>query len=133
MVIDSSALLAILFGEPEADAFIEALAAPDRKFMSAMNKLEAMIVVEARKGASGASSLIKLLAAAGFVLGWKSILFVLALGSVLASIVALSQMKRKNLTGKSEMPLGPYLVIAIVFVLLYGDPIIQWYVTSFFH
>jgi ribonuclease VapC len=64
MVIDSSALLAILFGEPEADAFIEALAAPDRKFMSAMNKLEAMIVVEARKGASGASSLIKLLAAA---------------------------------------------------------------------
>ena len=76
---------------------------------------------------------VKLLAAAGFVLGWKSILFVLALGSVLASIVALSQMKRKNLTGKSEMPLGPYLVIAIVFVLLYGDPIIQWYVTSFFH
>jgi len=64
MVVDSSALLAILFGEPEADAFIEALAAPDRKFMSAVNKLEAMIVVEARKGAEGAVALVGLLAAA---------------------------------------------------------------------
>lgn len=64
MVIDSSALMAILFGEPEADAFIEALATPDRKFMSAVNKLEAMIVVEARKGADGAAALIKLLATA---------------------------------------------------------------------
>jgi len=64
MVIDSSAILAILFGEPEADTFIEALAAPDRKFMSAVNKLEAMIVVEARKGAEGAVALVGLLAAA---------------------------------------------------------------------
>jgi len=64
MVVDSSALLAILFGEPEADAFIEALAAPDRKFMSAVNKLEAMIVAEARKGAAGAAALVRLLAAA---------------------------------------------------------------------
>jgi len=64
MVIDSSAILAILFGEPEADTFIEALAAPDRKFISAVNKLEAMIVVEARKGAEGAVALVGLLAAA---------------------------------------------------------------------
>jgi ribonuclease VapC len=64
MVVDSSALLAILFGEPEVDAFIEALAAPDRKFMSAVNKLEAMIVVEARKGTAGAAALIKLMATA---------------------------------------------------------------------
>ena len=64
MVIDSSALLATLFGEPEADAFIEALAAPERKFMSAVNKLEAMIVAEARKGAAGAAALVMLLAAA---------------------------------------------------------------------
>ena len=64
MVVDSSALLAILFGEPEVDAFIEALAAPDRKFMSAVNKLEAMIVVEARKGAADAAALIKLIATA---------------------------------------------------------------------
>ena len=64
MVIDSSAILAVLFGEPEADAYIEALAAPDRKFMSAVNKLEAVIAVEARKGAEGAAALVGLLAAA---------------------------------------------------------------------
>lgn len=64
MVIDSSALMVILFGEPESEAFIEGLAAPDRKFMSAVNKLEAMIVVEARKGAEGVAALVRLLAAA---------------------------------------------------------------------
>lgn len=65
MVVDSSALLVILFGEPEADSFIEVLSAPDRKFMSAVNKLEAGIVVEARKGPAGAVALVKLLAASG--------------------------------------------------------------------
>jgi len=62
MVIDSSALLAVLFGETEAGDFIEALAVPGRKFLSSVNKLEAMIVVEARKGEAGSAALAKLLA-----------------------------------------------------------------------
>lgn len=64
MVIDSSALLAILFGEAEADRCIEALSSPERKLMSALNKLEAAIVVEARKGEVGARAFSRLLAAA---------------------------------------------------------------------
>jgi len=64
MVIDSSAILAVLFGEPEAGDFIEALAFPGRKFLSSVNKLEAMIVVEARKSTAGAAALVKLLATA---------------------------------------------------------------------
>lgn len=62
MVIDSSAILAVLFGEPEAGEFIEVLASPGRKFLSSVNKLEAMIVVEARKSTAGAAALVKLLA-----------------------------------------------------------------------
>ena len=64
MVIDSSALLTILFGESDAGDFIDALACPGRKFMSSVNKLEASIVVEARKGAAGSAALVRLLAAA---------------------------------------------------------------------
>ena len=64
MVIDSSAILAVLFGEPKAEEFIVALASPERKFISSVNKLETMIVVESRKGESGTKALGKLLAAA---------------------------------------------------------------------
>lgn len=53
MVIDTSAVSAVLFGEPEGPAFVDALASPERKFMSAFTRLEAAIVVEARKGEAG--------------------------------------------------------------------------------
>ncbi len=64
MVIDSSAILAVLFGEAEAEEFIAALTSPERKFISSVNKLETMIVVESRKGELGTKVLGKLLAAA---------------------------------------------------------------------
>lgn len=53
MVIDSSAILAILFGEEEAEQFAEAIAASDVRLMSAMSVLEAGIVVEQRYGEIG--------------------------------------------------------------------------------
>ena len=64
MVIDSSALLTILFGESDAGDFINALAYPGRKYMSSVNKLEVSIVVEARKGEAGSAALARLLATA---------------------------------------------------------------------
>lgn len=60
VVIDSSALLAILLGEPDAQSYIDTLSLPDRKFMSAINKLETYMVVEARKGLAGAGLCAKL-------------------------------------------------------------------------
>ena len=53
MVIDTSALVAILFGEPEALSFARAVADEPRKLISAFNVLETGIVVEARKGEAG--------------------------------------------------------------------------------
>lgn len=64
MVIDSSALFAILFGEPGAENFIEALASPGRKLMSSVNKFEASLVVKSRKGEAGSAALARLLALA---------------------------------------------------------------------
>jgi len=65
MVIDTSALCAVLFGEPDSPSFIDALAKPGRKIMSALTRLESSIVIEARKGESGARALAGLLAATG--------------------------------------------------------------------
>ena len=53
MVIDTSALIAILFGELEASIFSRAIADDTRKLVSAFNALETGIVVEARKGDAG--------------------------------------------------------------------------------
>jgi ribonuclease VapC len=53
MVIDTSALLALLFNEPEADDIELALDDDPVRLMSAANYLEAAIVVEARLGAAG--------------------------------------------------------------------------------
>lgn len=48
MVIDTSALIAVLFDEPDASAFEAAIAAVDEPLMSAASLLEASIVIERR-------------------------------------------------------------------------------------
>ena len=61
MVIDTSALIAILFGEPEALSFTRAIADESRKLISAFNALETGIGIEAKKGESGGRELDLLL------------------------------------------------------------------------
>jgi ribonuclease VapC len=61
MVIDTSAVLVVLFAEPEDEAFAAAIEADPARFMSAVSVLEASIVVEARKGPSGGRELDLLL------------------------------------------------------------------------
>ena len=61
MVIDTSAMAAILLGEPEALALSQAIAADPRRLVSAFSLLEAGIVVEARKGPAAGRELDLLL------------------------------------------------------------------------
>ena len=61
MVIDSSAVLAILLGEPEAELFARLIGAAERRLLSAFSALESAIVVHARKGDAGARELDVLL------------------------------------------------------------------------
>lgn len=65
MVIDASVLLAILLGEPEAEAFSRAMAADPKRLASAVTTLEAAIVIHARKGPAGVRELDLLLHSAG--------------------------------------------------------------------
>lgn len=61
MIVDTSALLAVLFAEPDADEFAHKLATDEDKFMTPFNALEADIVVGARKGKDGQRELELLL------------------------------------------------------------------------
>lgn len=64
MVIDTSALLAILLDEPERRRFNEAIEAADHRALSTATLVEVSIVIEARHGAEGLRDLDQLLAAA---------------------------------------------------------------------
>jgi len=57
MVIDKSALLAILFGEPQRQAFNEKIAKDEVRLMSAASYLEAAIIIDDRLGYEGARDL----------------------------------------------------------------------------
>mgnify|MGYP003494371622 FL=1 len=65
MVVDSSALLAILQDEPERRTMIEALESADRRCLSVVNLVEASIVIETRRGPTAARLLDALVERAG--------------------------------------------------------------------
>ncbi len=68
---------------------------------------------------------IKLMAAAGLLLGWRKIIFALVIGCIIGSIIHLILMKIK---GKDRvLAFGPYLSVGIVTMMIWGDTIIKAY------
>jgi ribonuclease VapC len=57
MVIDTSAIIAVLVDEPDAPRVAEAIEAASLRLLSAANLLEASIVIEGRNGAPGGRDL----------------------------------------------------------------------------
>ena len=68
MIIDTSAILAILFGEPDAARFEEAIATAQPRRMSVAALLEAAMVVESRGGTAAGHELDLLLETASIEL-----------------------------------------------------------------
>lgn len=50
IVVDTSAIVAIAFGEPERDAFVQAIQQADTALISTVSALEARMVVHGRRG-----------------------------------------------------------------------------------
>ena len=61
MVIDTSALIAILLGEHDSEVFAIAIANDPKRLISAFSVLEVSIVIEAKKGEAGGRELDLLL------------------------------------------------------------------------
>jgi|SRR5271165_4227041 len=66
MVVDTSAVVAILFNEPDAGLYAAALTSAERGLISAVTRVELAFVVEGRKGEPGRADLERLLAIGGF-------------------------------------------------------------------
>lgn len=65
IVVDTSALLAIIQKEPECDAFLDAIRAAERVFVSALTILEAGMVLHGRRGVAGIDDLVGLIEGMG--------------------------------------------------------------------
>ena len=63
MIVDASALVAIIQHEPEADRFIDLIAGDKQPAMSAATYLEAAIVIDGRRDAEASASVEQLVAA----------------------------------------------------------------------
>jgi ribonuclease VapC len=64
MVLDTSALIAILSAEPEAETFATAIATANIRLLSAASFLETAVVIESRHGSAGGEKLDELIQAA---------------------------------------------------------------------
>lgn len=72
---------------------------------------------------------IKLMAAAGLLLGWKLVLLALFLGCFYGSVIHILRMK---LTKQGHvLAFGPYLAMGIVTALWFGEPILNCYLSFF--
>lgn len=71
---------------------------------------------------------IKLFAVLGLLLGWEKILLTLFIASISAAIIGISmtKFKNENIKGK-HIPFGPYICVAAMIAVLFGDSILSWY------
>ena len=65
----------------------------------------------------------KLLAAIGFWFGWASLPFVIFFSSFVALVVAIPSLLKKTKRMSSEIPFGPYIIIACIFYLFFSNEI----------
>ena len=84
-----------------------------------------IIVIISKERAMGLGD-VYLMAAAGLLLGWKEIILATMIGCILGSIIHIIRMKasKKN----HELAFGPYLCAGIYLTILFGTPIINWYI-----
>lgn len=73
---------------------------------------------------------VKLMAAAGLVLGWDLILLAFFIGCFSAAIIHPIRMKINHLN--RVLAFGPYLSAGILIAMLFGRQIIDWYINTFF-
>lgn len=92
-------------------------------FFTVSIPLELLLLLSKGKAIGGGD--VKLMAAAGFLLGWKKIILALVLGCILGSVIHILRMKLSN--AEHVLAMGPYLAMGIFLSALWGNTWIQMY------
>ena len=83
------------------------------------------LVVFKKEGMGGGD--VKLLAMVGAFLGWKPVLITMVLGSVLGALVGVTLIVLRLQGRKDYIPFGPYLALAALLSLVWGDRLLEVY------
>ena len=86
-----------------------------------------LIVLVTRERGMGFGD-VKLMAAAGLLLGFPRVLLAMIAGSVAGSVVHPLRMRRG---AEKKLAFGPYLAGGICFAALFGDAVFGWYLALF--
>ena len=77
-------------------------------------------------GAAMGGGDVKLMAALGLLIGWKHIILVMMIGSILGAVIHSIRMKAAG--KKKVLAFGPYLAVAGVLTMIFGNAIVAWYI-----
>ncbi|MGF1700003.1 A24 family peptidase [Photobacterium makurazakiensis] len=73
----------------------------------------------------------KLLATLGAWLGWQLLPFVVLLSSLVGAICGIILMRVQQSDSQTPFSFGPYLAIAGWIAILWGEPLLNWYLTAY--
>jgi len=117
-------VLAVLFmGLTASDAFLGVMIGAGALYFVAVY-YEALT---GREGMGGGD--VNLLAMLGAFLGWKSLLFVLLVSSLLGAVAGLAVILFKGKDMKYAVPFGPFLCVAAVLYLFFGGHLIALFLS----
>lgn len=89
--------------------------------------LEVILLVSKGRAIGGGD--VKLMAAAGLLLGWKCIVLALVIGCIAGSIIHIIRMRAAG--AERVLAMGPYLALGIMISALWGTQMISWYLNLF--
>lgn len=88
------------------------------------------ILYYASKGRAIGGGDVKLMGAAGLLLGWKLIVLAFFLGCIIGSVIHVARMKLQD--ASKVLAMGPYLSAGIILSALWGERLISWYLSAFY-
>ncbi len=74
---------------------------------------------------------VKMLAMIGAFLGWKLVLVTLVFSSFAGSIIGIAVVLAKRGGLKYALPYGTFLALGALIASLFGDRIVDWYVSFY--
>ncbi len=74
---------------------------------------------------------IKLLAWIGAILGWTSVPFVILVSSIIGTVFGVFVALKNKAGMRSTIPFGPYLALAALLYIFWGQELAQWYMDLF--
>ena len=83
------------------------------------------IILVASKGRAIGGGDVKLMAAAGLLVGWKLIILAFFIGCILGSVIHIIRMKVSH--AEHVLAMGPYLSAGVLISALWGTQFINWY------